>query len=83
MTLVTESQLRNRGEELGLSLPPGSILMFRGEVGAGKTTFIKAIASGLGVKSATASPTFALQEIWWAAPAFRRVGRLRRRSRVG
>ena len=60
MTLVTESQLRNRGEELGRSLPPGSILLFRGDVGAGKTTFIKAIAIGLGVESATASPTFAL-----------------------
>jgi tRNA threonylcarbamoyladenosine biosynthesis protein TsaE len=58
--LVTESQLKERGEALGRSLPPGSILLFRGEVGAGKTTFIKAIAAGLGVESATASPTFAL-----------------------
>jgi tRNA threonylcarbamoyladenosine biosynthesis protein TsaE len=58
--LLTESQLRDRGEALGRSLPPGSILLFRGEVGAGKTTFIKAIAKGLGVESATASPTFAL-----------------------
>jgi len=60
VTLVTESQLKERGEALGRSLPPGSILLFRGEVGAGKTTFIKAIAAGLGVESATASPTFAL-----------------------
>jgi len=60
MTVVTEAELRNRGEELGRNLPPGSILLFRGEVGAGKTTFIKAIAAGLGVESATASPTFAL-----------------------
>ncbi len=58
--LVTESQLKERGEALGRTLPPGSILLFRGEVGAGKTTFIKAIAAGLGVESATASPTFAL-----------------------
>lgn len=60
MTLLTESQLRSRGQALGRSLPPGSILLFRGEIGAGKTTFIKAIATGLGVTSATASPTFAL-----------------------
>jgi len=60
MTLLTESQLRDRGEALGRDLPPGSILLFRGEIGAGKTTFIKAIAAGLGVESATASPTFAL-----------------------
>ena len=60
MRLLTESQLLDRGEALGRSLSPGSILLFRGEVGAGKTTFIKAIATGLGVESATASPTFAL-----------------------
>ena len=60
MRLLNESQLRDLGEALGRSLPPGSILLFRGEVGAGKTTFIKAIATGLGVESATASPTFAL-----------------------
>ncbi len=60
MNLVTESQLKEQGEALGRSLPPGSVLLFRGEVGAGKTTFIKAIAMGLGVESATASPTFAL-----------------------
>jgi tRNA threonylcarbamoyladenosine biosynthesis protein TsaE len=60
MTLLTESQLRDRGEALGRELSPGSILLFRGEIGAGKTTFIKAIATGLGVESSTASPTFAL-----------------------
>lgn len=60
MTLLSESQLRDRGLALGRTLPPKSILLFRGEVGVGKTTFIKAIASGLGVESATASPTFAL-----------------------
>ena len=60
MRLLTESQLGDLGEALGRKLPPGSILLFRGEVGAGKTTLIKAIAKGLGVQSATASPTFAL-----------------------
>ena len=60
MRLLTESQLGDLGEALGRKLPPSSILLFRGEVGAGKTTLIKAIAKGLGVQSATASPTFAL-----------------------
>lgn len=60
MTLLTESRLRQRGEELGRALAPGSVCLLRGEIGAGKTTFIKAIAAGLGVESATASPTFAL-----------------------
>ena len=60
MNMVTEEQLRQEGEALGRTLPPGAILLFRGDIGAGKTTFIKAIARGLGVETSTASPTFAL-----------------------
>ena len=33
---------------------------FHGEMGAGKTTFIKTICAALGVEDATSSPTFAL-----------------------
>jgi len=60
MTLVTEEQLRQEGVTLGRSLPPRSVLFFRGEIGAGKTTFIQAIAGGLGVEVPATSPTFAL-----------------------
>ena len=58
--LVTEAELQTDGELLGRSLPPGAIVLFRGEIGAGKTTYIKAIARGLGVEDETASPTYAL-----------------------
>jgi tRNA threonylcarbamoyladenosine biosynthesis protein TsaE len=34
--------------------------VFEGELGAGKTTFIRAIAHGLGVATAATSPTYAL-----------------------
>ena len=35
-------------------------ILFNGEMGAGKTTLIKAIAKALGVQGATSSPTFSL-----------------------
>jgi len=43
-----------------LSNNPKKIILFNGEMGVGKTTFIKALAKNLGVKDATSSPTFSL-----------------------
>ncbi len=48
------------GETLGRSLPPRSVLLFEGELGAGKTTLVQAIARGLGVGVPATSPTYAL-----------------------
>ena len=36
------------------------VIAFRGEIGAGKTTFIQALCRELGVKADVTSPTFAL-----------------------
>ena len=57
---LTQSELEAEGQVLGRSLPPRSLLAFEGDLGAGKTTFIKAIARGLGVAGDTSSPTYAL-----------------------
>jgi tRNA threonylcarbamoyladenosine biosynthesis protein TsaE len=39
---------------------PEKVILFHGEMGIGKTTFIKALAKVLGVEKATSSPTFSL-----------------------
>lgn len=44
----------------GLSAP--MIMTFQGEIGAGKTTLIRAMLRALGVQSAIKSPTFSLVE---------------------
>jgi tRNA threonylcarbamoyladenosine biosynthesis protein TsaE len=56
---LTQAELEAEGQTLGRSVPPGALLTFEGDLGAGKTTFIKAIARGLGVGQAS-SPTYAL-----------------------
>ncbi|RZJ35051.1 MAG: tRNA (adenosine(37)-N6)-threonylcarbamoyltransferase complex ATPase subunit type 1 TsaE [Flavobacterium sp.] len=43
-----------------LASHPEKIILFNGEMGAGKTTLIKAICKALGVNDTTASPTFSL-----------------------
>ena len=60
MRALTEPQLREAGERLGRTLPPGSVLLLEGDLGAGKTTFIAAVARGLGVPTGATSPTYAL-----------------------
>jgi tRNA threonylcarbamoyladenosine biosynthesis protein TsaE len=57
---LTQPELEAEGERVGRSLAPGDILTFEGELGAGKTTFIKAITRGLGVRTPASSPTYAL-----------------------
>ena len=40
------------------SLTPGDVVVLRGEVGAGKTTFVRAAARPLGVRETVTSPTY-------------------------
>jgi tRNA threonylcarbamoyladenosine biosynthesis protein TsaE len=41
-------------------LAPGEVISFEGDLGAGKTTLIKAVTRGLGVIRPATSPTYAL-----------------------
>jgi tRNA threonylcarbamoyladenosine biosynthesis protein TsaE len=57
---VSQAELEAEGEALGRALQPGAVVTFEGDLGAGKTTFIKAVARGLGVTGTATSPTYAL-----------------------
>ncbi len=56
----SESDLPQAAEKLLSSFPASRVFAFYGGMGAGKTTFIKAICSRLGVTDIVQSPTFAL-----------------------
>lgn len=48
------------------SIPPSNVVCFEGELGAGKTTLIKAICKRLGVRDNVSSPTYSLLNIYAA-----------------
>jgi tRNA threonylcarbamoyladenosine biosynthesis protein TsaE len=48
------------GLEFAAQLNPGSILSLSGDLGSGKTEFVKGLAKGLGVTDPVTSPTFTL-----------------------
>lgn len=58
-----EEQMRKIGFSLGATIYriPATIVL-RGELGAGKTTFVQGFAKGLGVQDAVTSPTYALEQ---------------------
>jgi tRNA threonylcarbamoyladenosine biosynthesis protein TsaE len=60
ISLADANSTYTLGVELGRSLPPKSILLLEGDLGAGKTTLVQGIGAGLGIQESIDSPTFTL-----------------------
>ena len=54
-------------KRIGAALRPGTCVAFFGGLGAGKTTFTRGLAEGLGLPDLVSSPTFALVNEYHAA----------------
>ncbi len=48
------------GQAIGAKLNPGTVLAYRGDLGAGKTAFTRGLAKGLGVRDMVTSPTYTI-----------------------
>jgi len=68
--VVTRSanETRALGREFGATLRAGDVVLLEGELGAGKTTFVKGIAEACGVQAMVRSPTFALMHRYRGTP---------------
>jgi tRNA threonylcarbamoyladenosine biosynthesis protein TsaE len=52
------------GEGLAAQLRPGDVVLVSGELGAGKTTFIRGACRGLGFSGQVTSPTFTIGNLY-------------------
>jgi tRNA threonylcarbamoyladenosine biosynthesis protein TsaE len=48
------------GEKFGRAAQPGWVIALSGDLGAGKTQFVKGLVRGLGISARVHSPTFTL-----------------------
>ena len=60
MFLKNTSETISFGKDFVKNLKPKSIILLKGPIGAGKTSFVKGIGQGLFIKETITSPTFAL-----------------------
>ena len=66
MEFITNSpeETEKIGEKLAKALPAGTILAYRGDLGAGKTAFTRGLARGLGASEPVTSSYDAHRAAW-------------------
>ena len=62
MEFITNSpeETEKLGAALGARLPAGTVIAYRGDLGAGKTAFTRGLARGLGCTEQVTSPTYTI-----------------------
>ena len=62
MQYITNSPVETEavGAALGKILKPGTVIAYRGDLGAGKTAFTRGLARGLGSSEMVTSPTYTI-----------------------
>ena len=60
----SEKETIKFGQSFVKKLKGGEVVLLLGDLGAGKTTFVKGAAKGFGIKKTVTSPTFVLMKVY-------------------
>ena len=60
----SEAETFREGFALGEKAKPGTVYALTGDLGVGKTAFIKGVAKGLGIEESVNSPTFTIVQVY-------------------
>jgi tRNA threonylcarbamoyladenosine biosynthesis protein TsaE len=63
-----ENQTLKLAKKYSKHFKGGEVILLQGNLGAGKTVFVKGIAQGLGIKKRITSPTFVLMKVYDVEP---------------
>jgi tRNA threonylcarbamoyladenosine biosynthesis protein TsaE len=64
---TSANETERAGARLAARLRPGDVVVVSGELGAGKTTFVRGACRALGVEGAITSPTFEIGHLYGGA----------------
>ena len=68
MIISSESEMLHLGRQFAKALSIPAVIELVGDVGAGKTTFTRGLAAGLGIKEAITSPSFTISKRYAFSP---------------
>ncbi|AKM80376.1 TPA: tRNA (adenosine(37)-N6)-threonylcarbamoyltransferase complex ATPase subunit type 1 TsaE [Candidatus Saccharibacteria bacterium] len=71
--ITTEVAMKEFGQQLGRILRGGEVIELIGDVGAGKTTFTKGLAIGMGIDEVVQSPSFTISRTYENTESIRMV----------
>ena len=65
---ASAEETESAGRELAGRLAPGDLVLVTGELGSGKTTFVRGACRALGVEGPVTSPTFTIGQVLGGSP---------------
>lgn len=64
MNIKSEQEMLEYGRSFAKEIVAPTLLELVGDVGTGKTTFVRGLAEGLGIKESVTSPSFTISKIY-------------------